>query len=259
LLFQQTILSFVASVQINVDHLVEIGDWIAIEYEDVDVDGVVTEVTLHTVKVRNWDRTLACLPVGDLIHRPFVNYTAMQKSGGRRIKKAILIDQRSIRFLSMDEVKALKGFDLLKDYLEEKEAEIARYNTGRSGYNTRYLTNLGTFRIYAEYYLKQNPSIRSDMTLFARELAPTSSGVPLEIYCFSKEVNWVPYERVQSDIMEHLLAVLPSFRLRVFQDCSDIYQEISNQVDVVGGAFCFDRLENPIYPDNGSVPRRPKP
>ena len=258
LLFQQTILSFVASVQINIDRLVEIGDWIAIEYDDVDVDGVVTEVTLHTVKVRNWDRTLACLPVGDLINRPFVNYTAMQKSGGRRIKKAILIDQRSIRFLSMDEVKALKGFDLLKDYLEEKEAEIARYNTGRSGYNTRYLTNLGTFRIYAEYYLKQNPSIRGDMTLFARELAPTSSGVPLEIYCFSKEVTWVPYEKVQSDIMEHLLAVLPSFRLRVFQDCSDIYQEISNQVDVVGGAFCFDRLENPVYPDNGSVLPRPR-
>ena len=251
LLFQQTILSFVASVQINVDHLVEIGDWITIEYDDdVDVDGVVTEITLHTVKVRNWDRTLACLPVDDLIKKPFVNYTAMQKSGGRRIKKAILIDQRSIRFLSMEEVEVLKGFDILKDYLENKEAEIAQYNTGHSGFNTRYLTNLGTFRIYAEHYLKQNPSIRSDMTLFARELAPTSSGVPLEIYCFSKEVYWVPFEKVQSDIIEHLLAVLPSFRLRVFQDCSDIYQEVGNQIDVVGGAFRFDRMENPIYPDN---------
>ncbi|MBQ9501751.1 MAG: mechanosensitive ion channel family protein [Lentisphaeria bacterium] len=260
LLFQQTILSFVASVQINVDHLVEIGDWIAIEYDDeVDVDGRVTEITLHTVKVRNWDQTVACLPIDDLIKKPFLNYTAMQKTGGRRIKRSILIDQRSIRFLSMEEVETLKGFDILKDYLESMEAEIARYNTGRSGFNTRYLTNLGTFRIYAQRYMEQNPKIRNDMTLFARELAPTSSGVPLEIYCFSKEVNWVPYERVQSDIMEHLLAVLPSFRLRVFQDCSDIYQEIGNQVDVVGGAFCFDRLENPIYPDNGSVPRRPKP
>ena len=260
LLFQQTILSFVASVQINVDHLVEIGDWIAIEYDDeVDVDGRVTEITLHTVKVRNWDQTVACLPIDDLIKKPFLNYTAMQKTGGRRIKRSILIDQRSIRFLSMEEVETLKGFDILKDYLESMEAEIARYNTGRSGFNTRYLTNLGTFRIYAQRYMEQNPKIRNDMTLFARELAPTSSGVPLEIYCFSKEVNWVPYERVQSDIMEHLLAVLPSFRLRVFQDCSDIYQEIGNQVDVVGGAFCFDRLENPIYPDNGSGPRRPKP
>ena len=251
LLFQQTILSLVASVQINVDHLVEIGDWIAIEYDDdVDVDGIVTEITLHTVKVRNWDQTLACLPVGDLIHKPFVNYTAMQKTGGRRIKRSILIDQRSIRFLSMEEVEVLKGFDLLKDYLESEEAKIAQYNAEHSGFNTRYLTNLGTFRIYAQRYLEHHPDIRHDMILFARELAPDSSGVPLEIYCFSKEVYWVPFERVQSDIMEHLLAVLPSFRLRVFQDCSDIYQEISNQVDVVGGAFRFDRLENPVYPDN---------
>jgi len=253
LLFQQTILSLVASVQINVDHLVEIGDWIAIEYDDdVDVDGIVTEITLHTVKVRNWDRTLACLPIEDLIKKPFTNYTAMQRSGGRRIKKAILIDQRSIRFLSMEEVEVLKGFDLLKDYLESKEREIDNFNTGRSKFNTRYLTNLGTFRIYAQRYLETNPDIRSDMTLFARELAPTSSGVPLEIYCFSKEVNWVPFEKIQSDIIEHLLAVLPSFRLRVFQECSDIYQEIGNQVDIVGGAFRFDRLENPIYPDNTS-------
>ena len=186
------------------------------------------------------------------VKKPFTNYTAMQKGGGRRIKKAILIDQRSIRFLSMEEVEVLKGFDLLKDYLESKEREIDHFNTGHSGFNTRYLTNLGTFRIYAQRYLETNPNIRKDMTLFARELAPTSSGVPLEIYCFSKEVNWVPFENVQSDIMEHLLAVLPSFRLRVFQDCSDIYQEVGNQIDVVGGAFRFDRLENPVYPDNGT-------
>ena len=137
LLFQQTILSLVASVQINVDHLVEIGDWITIDYDDeVDVDGIVTEITLHTVKVRNWDQTLACLPIGDLIKKPFTNYTAMQRSGGRRIKKAILIDQRSIRFLSMEEVEVLKGFDLLKDYLESKEREIDNFNSGRSKFNT---------------------------------------------------------------------------------------------------------------------------
>ena len=140
------------------------------------------------------------------------------------------------------------------EYLEEKEKEIEQYNTGHSGFNTRYLTNLGTFRMYAEHYLANNPNLRKDLLLFVRELAPTSSGVPLEIYCFSKEVNWVPYEKIQSDIMEHLLAVLPSFRLRVFQDCSDIYQEVGNQVDVVGGAFCFDKLENPVYPDNETPP-----
>ena len=251
LLLQQTILSFVASVQINVDHLVEIGDWIVMDTDDFkDIDGIVTEITLHTVKVRNWDRTVVSLPICGLVNNPFINYTAMLKGGGRRIKRAILIDQRSIRFLSMEEVGILKGFDILKDYLEEKEKEIEQYNTGRSVFNTRYLTNLGTFRMYAENYLKNNPNLRKDMLLFVRELAPTSSGVPLEIYCFSKEVKWVPYEKIQSDIMEHLLAVLPSFRLRVFQDCSDIYQEVGNQVDVVGGAFRFDKLENPIYPDN---------
>ena len=170
--------------------------------------------------------------------------------GGRRIKKAILIDQRSIRFLSNEEVEVLKGFDILKDYLESKGTELVQYNTGRSMFNTRHLTNLGTFRAYAERYLQQNPNVRRDLTLLVRELAPTNSGVPLEIYCFSKEVSWVPFEKVQSDIMEHLLAVLPSFRLRVFQNCSDIYQEVSNQVDIVGGAFRFDHLKNPAYLSN---------
>ena len=252
LLFQQTILSFVASVQINVDHLVEIGDWIVMESDDIDdVDGIVTEITLHTVKVRNWDKTLVCLPICCLVNKSFVNYSAMIKSGGRRIKKAILLDQRSIRFLSMEEVETLKGFDILKTDLESKENEIQRYNSGRSVFNTRYLTNLGVFRIYAKRYLEQHPEIRNDMTLIVRELAPSSSGVPLEIYCFSKEVDWVSFERVQSDIIEHLLAVLPSFRLRVFQDCSDIYQEVGDQVDIVGGAFRFDCLENPVYPSDG--------
>ena len=255
LLLQHTIHSFVASVEINVDHLVEIGDWIVIESDEFeDVNGIVTEISLHTVKVRNWDRTLVCLPICDLVNKPFINFTAVGKGGGRRIKKAILIDQRSIRFLSPEEVETLKGFDILRDYLESKENEIRQYNEGRSLFNTRYLTNLGIFRIYAKRYLEQHPDIRSDMTLFVRELTPASTGVPLEIYCFSKVVDWGPFEDIQSEIMEHLLAVLPSFRLRVFQECSDIYQEISDQIDVVGGAFSFERLKNPIYPNNGKFP-----
>ena len=255
LLLQHTIQSFVASVEINADHLVEIGDWIVMESDDFeDVDGIVTEISLHTVKVRNWDRRIVCLPICYLVNNPFANYTAMIKDGGRRMKRAILIDQRSIRFLSKEEVESLKGFDILKDYLEGKEKEISQYNTGRSAFNTRYLTNLGIFRIYVKLYLAQHPKIRGDMILFARELAPSSTGVPLEIYCFSKEVKWVPFEEIQSEIMEHLLAVLPSFRLRVFQECSDIYQEIADQVDVVGGAFRFDKLKNPVYPNNGDFP-----
>ena len=255
LLLQHTIHSFVASVEINMDHLVEIGDWIVMESEDFeDVDGIVTEISLHTVKVRNWDRRIVCLPICYLVNNPFATYTAMMKDGGRRMKRAILIDQRSIRFLSPEEIESLKGFDLLKDYLESKEREIEQYNTGRTAFNTRYLTNLGIFRIYVKLYLAQHPKIRGDMILFARELAPASTGVPLEIYCYSKEVKWVPFEEIQSEIMEHLLAVLPSFRLRVFQECSDIYQEIADQVDVVGGAFRFDKLKNPVYPNNGDFP-----
>ena len=250
LLLQHTIHSFVASVEINADHLVEIGDWIAMESENVD--GIVTEISLHTVKIRNWDRTIDCLPLCDLVNKHFTNYAAMEKDGGRRIKKAILIDQRSIRFLTDEEVEILKGFDILKDYLENKGNELVQYNSGRSMFNTRHLTNLGTFRAYAERYLEQNPNVRSDMTLLVRELAPTNFGVPLEIYCFSKEVSWVPFEKTQSDIMEHLLAVLPSFRLRVFQSCSDIYQQVDNQVDIVGGAFRFDHLKNPVYMNEGA-------
>lgn len=251
LLLQHTIHSFVASVEINVDHLVEIGDWIVIESDEFEnVDGTVMEISLHTVKVRNWDGTIVCLPICDLVNKSFVNFTAVGKGGGRRIKTAILIDQRSVRFLSKEEVEVLKGFDILKDYLESKENEIARYNAERSGFNNRYLTNLGIFRIYAKRYLEHNPKVRTDLTLFVRALAPTSTGMPLEIYCFSNEVNWVSYEEVQSEIMEHLLAVLPSFRLRVFQECSDIYQEIGDQIDVVGGAFRFEHLNNPIYPSD---------
>ena len=258
LLLQHTIHSFVASVEINADHLIEIGDWIVMESETFggildrqEIDGIVTEISLHTVKVRNWDRTLVCLPICDLVNKPFINYTAMEKGGGRRIKKALLIDQRSIRFLSKEEVEILKGFDILKDYLENKGNELIQYNMGRSRFNSRHLTNLGIFRIYAKHYLEQNPKIRADLTLFVRELAPKDTGVPLEIYCFTKEVQWVPYEEVQSEITEHLLAVLPNFGLRVFQRNSDIHQKADTHVDVVGGSFLFDSLKNPAVPSIG--------
>jgi miniconductance mechanosensitive channel len=252
LLLQHTIHSFVASVEINADHLVEIGDWIVMESETFggildrqEIDGIVTEISLHTVKVRNWDRTLVCLPICDLVNKPFINFSAMEKGGGRRIKKAFLIDQRSIRFLSREEVEILKEFDLLKDYLESMGSELIQYNMGRSMFNARHLTNLGIFRIYAKRYLEQNPNVRADLTLFVRELAPKDTGVPLEIYCFSREVQWVPYEEVQSEITEHLLAVLPCFGLRVFQRNSDIHQKVDAHVDVVGGAFRFNSMNNP--------------
>ena len=252
LLLQHTIHSFVASVEINADHLVEIGDWIVMESETFggildrqEINGIVTEISLHTVKVRNWDRTIVCLPICDLVNKPFINFTAMENGGGRRIKKSFLIDQRSIRFLSMEELEILKEFDILKDYLESKGNELVRYNTGRSKFNSCHLTNLGVFRIYAKHYLEQNPNIRADLTLFVRELTPKDTGVPLEIYCFSKEVKWVPYEEVQSEITEHLLAVLPCFGLRVFQRNSDIHQKVDAQNELVGGAFRIDRMKAP--------------
>jgi len=258
LVFQQVILSAVASVQVNADRLVEIGDWIAME--DGNIDGKVEEITLHTVKVRNWDMTMVCLPVCDLVKKAFVNYTAMEKSGGRRIKKAFLIDQRSIRFLTKEEVKTLKGFDILKNYLNGKEEQITQYNTGRSRFNTKHLSNIGMFRMYAQHYLEHNPHVRNDMPLLVHELAPTSQGIPLEIYCFSSEVSWIPFEKIQAEIIEHLLAVMPNFRLRVFQNCSDIYQTVGDQVDVVGGAFRFEQLVNPVYQNRIDPPSgRPAP
>ena len=259
LLLQHTIHSFVASVEINADHLVEIGDWIVMETDTFsmipdgqEIDGIVTEISLHTVKVRNWDRTLVCVPICDLVNKPFFNYTAMEKGGGRRIKKALLIDQRSIRFLNREEVEILMGFDLLKDYLKSKGNELVEYNSGRTGFNTRHLTNLGVFRIYAKRYLEQHPEIRTDMTLFVREMAPTDTGVPLEIYCFTKQVQWIPYEEVQSEITEHLLAVLPSFGLRVFQRMSDICQKDDAHAHVdVGRAFHSGSPKQPVCPTIG--------
>jgi len=235
LFFQQSIHSLAASLQLNADRLVEMGDWISLD--SGTVDGMVEEISLHTVKVRNWDQTVVCLPVCDLVKKPFVNYTAMEKNGGRRIKKSILIDQRSVRFLTKEEVKELKDFDVLKDYLRGKEEEIGQYNTGRSRFDARHLSNLGTFRVYVRHYLERHPGIRQDMTLMVRIREPSSAGVPLEIYCFSKEVSWIPYEAIQSGILEHLLSVMPNFSLRVFQQCSDIYQEVGSHVDRIGGAL----------------------
>ena len=267
LLLQHTIHSFVASVEINADHLVEIGDWIVMETDTFsmipdgqEIDGIVTEISLHTVKVRNWDRTLVCVPICDLVNKPFFNYTAMEKGGGRRIKKALQIDQRSIRFLNREEVEILMGFDLLKDYLKSKGNELVEYNSGRSGFNTRHLTNLGVFRIYAKRYLEQHPEIRTDMTLFVRELAPTDSGVPLEIYCFTKQVQWIPYEEVQSEITEHLLAVLPSFGLRVFQRMSDICQKDDTHTHVdVGRAFHSGSPKKTVCPSIGNASAEQNP
>jgi len=186
----------------------------------------VIEIALHTVKVRNWDKTITTLPVRKLITDSFKNWRGMQETGGRRIKRSLYIDQRSVRFLDEAEMQRLEDFVVLNDYLERKRRELAEWNReleqqGAKPINERRVTNLGTFRAYVEQYLRNNAHIRQDMTLLVRQLQPGATGIPLEVYCFTNDTRWAVYEGIQSDIFDHLLAILPIFDLRVFQQCSD--------------------------------------
>ena len=219
LIFQDTILSVVASLQLTSDDMIRLGDWI--EMPSLNTDGNIVEIALHTIKVRNWDNTISTIPVRKLITDSFKNWRGMVESGGRRIKRSIFIDQRSIRFLQPPEIQNLKNFMLLQPYLTQKEQELAVWNREHPSVNGRHLTNIGTFRAYVVNYLRNNPAIHQGMTLLVRQLPPGATGIPLEIYCFTQTVDWNPYEDIQSDIFDHLLAILPQFDLRVFQECSD--------------------------------------
>ncbi|HEY0961242.1 MAG TPA: mechanosensitive ion channel family protein [Pseudomonadales bacterium] len=220
LIFQDTLLSLVASVQISSNDIVRVGDWI--EMPQLNADGDVIDIALHTVKVQNWDKTITTIPTKRMITESFKNWRGMQQSGGRRIKRSLLLDQQSVHFLSDDESRHLAGFRLLDSYLREKLDEINAWNatleeSGRTPLNTRRITNIGTFRAYVERYLRSHGGVRQDMTLIVRQLAPTADGLPLEIYCFTNTIAWVPYEKTQSDIFDHLFAIVPEFGLRVFQ------------------------------------------
>ena len=225
LIFQDTILSLVASIQINSNNMLKIGDWI--EMPAYGADGFVIEIALHTVKVQNWDKTIVTVPMRKLVEGSFTNWRGMFESGGRRIKRSLHIDQRSIRFLTDEEIKRLEEFVLLNDYLQEKHKEITAWNAelaarGATPINGRRITNIGTFRVYVEQYLRSNPAIHQEMLMLVRQLAPGSKGLPLEIYCFTQSTSWVDYEKAQADIFDHLLAILPVFGLRVFQEISDV-------------------------------------
>ena len=224
LVFQDTILSFVASVQISSDGRVRVGDWI--EMPSQNADGDVTDIALHTVTVQNWDKTVTTIPTRKLISESFKNWRGMTESGGRRIKRALHLDQASVRFLEPSERDALRRFTLLRDYLDTKERELADWNAGLGAdgelpVNARRITNLGTFRAYVERYLRHHPQVHRDLTLLVRQLQPGPTGLPLEIYCFTNDTRWAVYEGIQSDIFDHLLAILPEFGLRVFQESSD--------------------------------------
>lgn len=220
LIFQDTLLSLVASVQISSNDLIRVGDWI--EMAPLNADGDVIDIALHTVKVQNWDKTISVIPTKRFLTDPFKNWRGMQEAGGRRIKRSLLIDQQSIHFLSDDEHKKLHRFSLMNDYLKQKQKDIDKWNQqlaewGKDPVNTRRITNIGSFRAYVANYLKNHPSIHQNYTLMSRQLEPTANGLPLEIYCFTNTTNWIEYEGIASDIFDHLLAIMPEFGLRVFQ------------------------------------------
>jgi miniconductance mechanosensitive channel len=223
LVFKDTLLSLVASVQLAAQDMVRVGDWI--EVPQLGADGDVVDMELYTVTVQNFDKTITTIPTQRLITDSFKNWRGMSSSGGRRIKRALHIDASSIRFISAQDVNSYRRFSLLEDYLAGKHDELKKYNQTMVGatadesdaaVNMRRLTNIGTFRAYAWRYLKEHPRIRKDMTLLVRQLAP-DDGIPIELYCFTNTVKWTEYEDIQADIFDHLLAIMPEFGLQLFQ------------------------------------------
>jgi miniconductance mechanosensitive channel len=227
LVFKDTILSLVASVQLTAQDLVRVGDWI--EVPQFGADGDVVDVELHTVKVQNWDKTITTVPTHRLISESFKNWRGMSQSGGRRIRRSLAIDASSIRFLTEAEAENFKRFALLESYIKAKQTELEEYNRDleseylsdtRGNVNLRRLTNMGTFRAYAYNYLKHHPRIHKDMTLLVRQLAAGSEGVPIEVYCFTTTTDWNAYEGIQGDIFDHLLSIVSEFGLRLYQQPS---------------------------------------
>ncbi|MYB97441.1 MAG: mechanosensitive ion channel family protein [Gemmatimonadetes bacterium] len=221
LVFRDTILSLVASIQIASNDMIRIGDWVSVP--QAGSDGEVIDIALHTVKVQNWDKTISTIPTNKFITESFKNWRGMSESGGRRIKRSLRLDMNSVRFLTEDEIGELSRRELLQDYMRESVAAITRYNEQKAAGNPgvipeiRRLTNLGTFRVYVQKYLEAHPKTHKDMTLLTRQLAPGPEGVPIEVYCFSNDTAWANYEGFQGDIFDHLIATLPEFGLRAFQ------------------------------------------
>ncbi|MFO7723593.1 MAG: mechanosensitive ion channel family protein [Bacteroidales bacterium] len=225
LVFKDPIQGFVASIQLSANDMVRIGDWITMQ--KFGADGDVLEITLATVKIKNFDNTIVSIPTYSLITDSFQNWRGMQESDGRRIKRPIFIDMNSARFADDALLNKLKKFSLIKDYIDEKQAEIDRHNAETSTtidrptqFYGRRQTNLGIFRAYVEAYLRNHPQVNTEMMLMVRQLQPTEMGIPLEVYAFSKIKDWVYYERLQADIFDHLISIVPEFELRIFQEPS---------------------------------------
>lgn len=221
LIFRDTILGLVASIQISINDMVRIGDWVTME--KYGADGDVVEINLTTVKIRNWDKTISTVPTYAFISDSFKNWRGMQSVGVRRIKRSIYIDLASVRFCDEALLERLGKIELIKGYLHTRQEEINNYNLKHKfdrseRINGRNMTNLGVFRKYAEEYLRKNPNISKEDTLMVRQLEPGAQGLPLEIYCFSLDIQWVNYEQIQSDLFDHLLAAIKHFDLRLFQN-----------------------------------------
>ena len=227
LVFRDTILGFVSSIQITVNDTVRIGDWITMKGSDAD--GTVIEVNLSTVKVQNFDNTITTIPTYKLVSDSFINWRGMEESKGRRIKRSLLIKPSSVKFLENDDIEKLKKVDLISDYIKSRVKEINNHNTKNNIdksmlLNGRNLTNLGLFRVYVEKYLKNHPMTNDNLTLMCRQLEPTSQGIPIQIYTFSKDKEWTKYEGLTSDIFDHLLSSVKYFDL----ECFELNQSISS-------------------------------
>ena len=220
LIFKDTILGFVASIQVAINDSVRIGDWITMD--KYGADGDVVEINLSTVQVQNFDMTITNIPTYALISDSFKNWRGMQASGGRRIKRSILLKAKSIKYLNEEQIENLKSIQIITKYLQSRQKDIASFNKKNKAdksvlINGRNLTNLGVFRKYLQTYIENHSAVNKDMFIMVRQLAPTPQGLPLEIYCFSSDKRWENYEYVMSDIFDHALAAVPYFDLEVFE------------------------------------------
>ena len=232
LVFKDTILGFVASVQVSSYDMVRVGDWITIK--NLNVDGDIEDVSLNTVKIRNFDKTVTTIPTSSLITNGVQNWRGMEETKGRRIKRAINIDIKTIKFCDDALLKRLSKITILTKYIDDVTKEIGTYsakiNTEAERLNGRALTNIGLFRKYIYNYLKEDEFIRNDLTFLIRQLQPSQSGIPIEIYVFTNDTNWINYENIQSDIFDHLLAALPEFELAAFQIISDTNEHLNSVI-----------------------------
>lgn len=220
LVFKDSILGFIASIQLSANDMIKKGDWV--QMDKYGADGNVEEINLTTVKIKNWDKTLTTVPTYAFISDSFKNWRGMEETGARRIARSILINQNSVKFATPEMIESFKKIHILKGYIEEKEKELKEYNEQQNidtshVSNGRRLTNIGTFRAYLTRYLKNHPKIDKSQTLIVRQMQPTENGLPIQIYAFSSDIAWVNYEAIQSDIFDHTMAVAPQFGLEIFQ------------------------------------------